>query len=81
MLVTIAAVTGGTGTCRNVCGDGTLVESGNGRGRFALRAAGGRLTQFGEVGRTRLVSIGRLASSRCRQQSINACEFALVCEP
>ena len=30
------AVTGGTGTYRNVGGDGTLVEFGNGKGRLTL---------------------------------------------
>jgi hypothetical protein len=30
------ALTGGTGTYRNIGGDGTLVEFGNGRGRLTL---------------------------------------------
>jgi hypothetical protein len=32
------ALTGGTGHYRNVGGDGTLVEFGNGKGRLKLRA-------------------------------------------
>jgi hypothetical protein len=34
------AVTGGTGTYRNVGGDGTLVEFGNGKGRLTLHVLG-----------------------------------------